>query len=129
MEYVGVVVILALGQYFGFAFAVAKLREQRKIPATEASGDPELIRAVRAHANTGEMLIVFIPLVLLCGYFLDGRLAAAVGAVWIPARAWYRRGYLRDVRGRIPGFVLGDVVMALLALGALVGIGRRLLSA
>ncbi|MEM6996843.1 MAG: MAPEG family protein [Myxococcota bacterium] len=128
VEAVGIVAILALGQYFAFAFAVAGLREQRGIAATEPCDDETLNRAVRVHANTGEMLIVFLPLLGICAHFLHPWVAAGTGAFWIVARAIYRRGYLADVKSRIPGFIMGDVVLGVLALGSLYGITRNLVS-
>ncbi len=121
MELVGLVMVAALAQYFAFAFAVAGLRERLGVPATEPCSEPELVRAVRVHANTGEMLIVFLPLLALCGLYFEPRAAAGIGSLWIVARFVYRRGYLRDVAGRIPGFIMGDVVLLLLAVGASYG--------
>ena len=127
MEYVGLVVVAALVQYFLFAFNVAAVRERERIPATEATDNERLVRLVRVHANTGEMLIVFVPMIALCGHFFDPHVAAGVGAFWILARLVYRRGYLKDVRSRIPGFYMGDIVLALLTVGTLYGIGRKLI--
>ena len=128
MEYVAIVVVAALAQYFWFAFSVAGLRERRGVPATRATDDEELIRAVRVHANTGEMLIIFVPMILLCGHFFHGPAAAGIGSVWLLARYLYKRGYMRDVASRIPGFLLGDAVLGLLALGTLYGAARAILT-
>lgn len=128
LEYVGLVVLGALTQYFLFAFHVAALREKKGIAPTEAAPDDrELTIAIRVHANTGEMLIVFLPLIAIAGLATSGSLAAGIGAFWIVARFIYRRGYFKDVKGRIPGFLMGDAVFGLLLLVALYGLGNSLL--
>ena len=58
--------------------------------------------------------------------------AAVAASDWIDrgtgADGRYTYGYLKDVESRVPGFLLGDAVLALLALGSLYGIGRSLLA-
>ncbi len=128
MEYVGIVIILSLLQYFYFAACVAGLRQKVGTPATETAEDQTLKRTIRVHANTGEMIIIFLPLIVLCGHFLNGKIAAGIGVFWIVARFLYQHGYLKDGKSRVQGFLLADLVFLLLMLGALYGIVHSLLA-
>jgi glutathione S-transferase len=80
----------------------------------------------RVHLNTIENLVVFLPLLWVCGVFLNVLVAGLLGLVFIVARAIYSRGYVREPSKRAAGAWLTTVVQALLALGSLVGIGLRI---
>ena len=94
MELTVLVIVAALLQYFGFAFAVAAIRQKTGIEPPVMVGDETLERAIAVHRNTGEFIPIFVTLMLICGYFSSDALAAGVGLVWILARFVYRSGGL-----------------------------------
>ncbi|MBT3624680.1 MAG: MAPEG family protein [Gammaproteobacteria bacterium] len=128
MEYVALVVAAALAQCFWFAFSVAGVRQQVGIEPPAMSGDETLERALAVHRNTVEFMTIFVSLMLISGYYFDGPITAVVGLFWIISRQWYRIGYMRNVKDRIPGFLMGDMVLAVLVVGELWGIGREILA-
>ena len=83
MEFAALVVLAALVQYFLFALSVAGLRENLCIPPPAMQGHEQLERAIAVHRNTGELLLVFISLMLICGHFWMGssRRALASGGL------------------------------------------------
>ena len=125
MEYVGIVIILSLLQYFYFGFQVGQQRIKNQEAAIEVPQNLQLKRANRVHLNTGEWLILFIPMLVMCAYFWDPRFAAGFGVLWLIGRFMYRAGYMKDGKSRFKGFMLGNISVLLLMIGAIYGIGYR----
>jgi len=126
MEYVGIITILALLQYFYFGFQVGSHRQRTKEAAVDGQTDLDLKRANRTHLNTLEFLIIFLPMMYLCAYFWNPKIAAALGVLWLVGRFMYRAGYMKDGSSRFPGFMVANLSVLLLMLGALYGIGLNL---
>ncbi|NKC01786.1 MAG: MAPEG family protein [Pseudomonadales bacterium] len=129
MEFTALVILASLVQYFLFAFSVAAIREKTGIEPPEVHGDEQLVRAIAAHRNTGEFIPIFIGLIAICAYYLNDIFAAGVGVFWLVTRQVYRHGYMKDVKSRIPGFLMGDVVLAVLLLGRLWGLVNNMIEA
>ena len=86
MEYTAIVTVLILLQLFWFAFLVGRQRAKHGIKAPATVGHPEFERAFRAHQNTVEQLVIFLP----------GMWVYAAGPTRRSARpesrwAWWRR--------------------------------------
>ena len=128
MEYVGIVAILALLQYFMFAFRVGGLRQKTGEAATEIPEDETLKRAIRVHLNTAEMLLLFLPLLVLSACFFRPGIAAGIGVLWIIGRFLYSQGYMKDRKSRFPGFLIGNLAILALLLTALYGIVTGLMA-
>ena len=127
MEYVTVIVIIALAEYLFFMAAVGKARGQCEIKAPATIGNETFERYFRVQQNTIEQLIVFIPAIYLCGYFLHDLGAAILGVFFIVGRALYFKAYVNEPAKRGPGMIIGYFATVLLLLGALVGVIRSLL--
>lgn len=127
MEYVGIIIILSLLQYVYFGLQVGGHRQKNKEPAVDVPKDLHLRRANRVHLNTGEFLIIFIPMLVLCAYFWDPKIAAGIGVLWLIGRFMYRSGYMKDGSSRFRGFMVANISIILLMLGALYGIVRNLM--
>jgi glutathione S-transferase len=127
MEYVTLVVIVALAEYLYFMFVVGKARARYNISAPATTGDVNFERHFRVQANTIEQLIVFIPAVYLAGYYLNAIAAAAIGCFFIIGRILYYRAYVTDPARRGPGMVIGYFATVLLVLLALIGVVLDLL--
>lgn len=126
MIFVHLVVGIALLECLYFAFAVGKARETHKVAAPATTGNEIFERYFRVHMNTLELLIVFIPSILLFALYVNANIAAGLGVVFIIGRAWYFRSYVRDPRSRSAGFALSFLPTAVLLLGALIGAALRL---
>jgi uncharacterized membrane protein YecN with MAPEG domain len=127
MELVFAVILAALIEYLVFSGLVGRARGKYKVPAPAMTGHPEFERANRVHQNTLENLIVFIPAVWIFGLYASPFWGAALGALFIVARAIYAIGYLRAAEKRGPGAGLTGLVNIVLVVGALVGVVRTLL--
>lgn len=120
------VTLLAVAMYFFFATRVAAARGKYgvKLPATV--GDPDFERIYRVHINTLEWLPTFLVPLWLCAIYLDDRIAAGLGLVWIVGRILYFTGYRQAVEKRIPGFLIQALACLALFAAATVGVIRHI---
>jgi glutathione S-transferase len=124
MPYVHLVVVLALVEFFYFSLEVGKARGRYQIPAPATTGNEMFERYFRVHMNTLELLVMFIPSVLLFGQYLSAYLAAGLGVVYLLGRLVYLFAYVKDPKSRSVGFALSMVPILILMVGALVGAAR-----
>lgn len=91
---------------------------QVKAPAT--TGHPDFERAFRAHQNTLEQTVIFLPLLWLAAVYGNEQWAAWFGYAWLVGRAWYLYGYVHTADGRGRG---GGFLVSMLAASALLVMG------
>jgi len=121
MAYVTIIAMLALIQYLFFGMLVGQARGRTGVQAPAVTGNPEFERYFRAHYNTLEQLIVFLPAIYAAGYFMNELLAVAAGAVFLVGRSLYFRTYVKDPATRGPGMMLTFLANVVLIISALVG--------
>jgi glutathione S-transferase len=109
MEYVTIVVMLALLQYMYFGVLVGRARSAAQIDAPAVVGDDNFERHFRAHQNTLEQLMIFVPATLACGIFVNGMYVAIVGLVFIVGRGMYFNRYVHEPTKRGPGMLMTAV--------------------
>ena len=95
------VLLLALASYF-----VGRARGKYGIQAPATSGHPDFDRAFRAHMNTIEQTVMFLPCLWLAASNNDARIAGWLGYAWLAGRIWYLLAYMRPDGKRGPGFML-----------------------
>jgi glutathione S-transferase len=100
---------------------VGKARGKYGVIAPTIEGPPEFLRIFRAHMNTLEQLVLFLPALAMFAIAWGDQLAAAIGVFWPLGRVLYARGYAKAADKRGPGFGLSFMSSAVLLLGALVG--------
>lgn len=122
MELVFIVMLAALIHYYVLGALVGKARADFGIRAPATSGHEKFERVYRAHQNTLENLIVFLPAVYLFGLYVGALWAAGVGAVFVIGRIAYAQGYIAAAEKRGKGAMVSGVANGILMLGALVGI-------
>jgi len=120
MELVAIVISLALLQYSVFGMLVGKARGTYEIKAPAISGHPIFERYYRVQMNTLEQLTVFIPAILIFGYFGNAAIAAGLGVVFLVGRVMFLVGYVKDPAKRGPGFLTGYIPTVILLIGGLV---------
>ena len=122
-HYTALVSILAIlfYVYTGFRVPQARRRFGLKAPVM-MTGNLEFDRIFRVQMNTLEWMPIFLPLLWLFAYYVSDRWAAALGVVWIAARAWYMVGYTQAPEKRSPGFALQAAVCIVLLIGSLYGV-------
>jgi len=118
------VTIASLLMYIWVFANVGKARGVHKIAAPSTDGPLEFLVALRVQANTVEQLILFLPLLWLCCYYLDDRIAAVLGATWVVGRILYALGYYKDPSKRSMGFGISSLAGVGLLIGAMVGLIR-----
>ncbi|KFN44844.1 MAPEG family protein [Arenimonas oryziterrae] len=107
---------------------VGRARGRSGIEAPAITGDPGFERAFRAHQNTLEQTMMFLPVLWLATLYSNEKYAAWLGFAWLAGRLWYVFGYIQDAGKRSGGFLVGFLAFALLTLMALWGIGKQLLA-
>ncbi|MGD8417580.1 MAG: MAPEG family protein [Pseudomonadales bacterium] len=121
MAYVTIIAMLALIEYFYFGAEVGRARVRTGIEAPAITGDPSFERVYRAHQNTLEQLVVFLPALFASGYFVGEIYAVAAGVVFLIGRAIYFRSYTAAAEKRGTGFGITALANIALVLGGLVG--------
>ena len=127
MPYVHLVIALALVEFIYFAIEVARARKRYNIPAPATTGNEVFERYFRVQMNTLELLIIFIPSILIFSTYMSPYLAAAIGAVYLVGRLIYLYTYTRDPRTRSLGFGLSMTPTLILLIGGAVGAARAAL--
>lgn len=126
MEYVYLVIVLALLEYIVLTALVGRARGKFGIKAPACAGHPEFERTFRVQQNTLEGLVVFLPGLWLFGTFVNAPIAAAIGAVGIIGRAIYAQAYIAAAEKRGPGAAICGFANIALVMGSLVGVIRAL---
>lgn len=121
MNYVHLVAVLAVAQFFIFGAMVGRARGLYDVKAPATSGHEMFERAFRVHMNTLEQLIGFLPALLIAGMYWPNAVIAAIGAVYLVGRILYRQSYVKDPAGRGLGFLLS--VLPTFTLLAAAGVG------
>ncbi len=97
-----------------------------QVPAT--TGHPDFERAFRAHMNTIEQAVAFLPVLWLASIYGNEKIAAWIGYAWVLGRLWYIVGYIKEAGKRSIGFLINAVCFFLLLAMGLWGIGQALLA-
>ena len=119
MEYLTIVIMLALMQYVWFSIQVGRARGRFEVQVPSISGNDGFERYFRAHQNTAERLVVFLPAIFACGYFVNSLFAAVMGLVFVAGRGLYFRGYTDPDKSRSAGFAIGESANILMILSTL----------
>jgi glutathione S-transferase len=107
------VLLLGLAMYF-----VGRARGRFGIKAPATTGHPEFELAFRAHQNTVEQVVMFLPALWVATAYGDARIAAVLGYIWLASRLWYLLAYIRPGGNRGPGFTISSVAgLGLIGLG------------
>ena len=112
--------LLALLVYVWATFKVGRARAKFGVVAPAIHGDENFERVFRAHQNTVEQMILFLPLLAVAAWVWGDLAAAIYGLVWSLGRILYVEGYARAAGKRELGFMLSGA-LSLLVLLALLG--------
>jgi glutathione S-transferase len=107
-----VVIIIAM-------MMVGRARGKYKIKAPATTGHPDFDRAFRAHQNTIEQAVIFLPVLWLASIYSYETYAAYVGYAWVISRLWFIFAYIAEAEKRGIPFGLSSLASAiLLGMGA-----------
>ncbi len=124
MAFVTVIVMLALVEYIYFGVAVGRARVRHGVEAPAVTGDENFERFFRAHQNTLEQLVPFVPAIYAAAYYANELAAVALGVLFLISRALYFRSYIADPTKRGPGMLGSMASNVLLIAMALIGATR-----
>ncbi len=121
MELVAIVVCLALLELAVFGFISGGARGKYGVAAPATTGHPTFERHFRVHQNTIEQLVMFVPGILLFGYYVSAPIGALIGILYVIGRIWYAQAYVQDPGKRTGGFLVSMLSTQVLVLGGLIG--------
>jgi glutathione S-transferase len=121
MPLVHIVVGLALAQFLFFCFAVGKARGTYKVAAPATTGNEMFERYFRVQMNTLELLVIFVPSMLIFGQYFGAYTAVALGIIYLIGRMIYFMSYVKDPKSRSAGYGLSAVPVMILLVGAIIG--------
>ena len=116
------VIVLAVVEVLVLGTLVGRGRQTYGVPAPATSGHPTWERLNRAHQNSIEQLVLFIPLYFAYVLNVGIQTGILLGVVYLIARILYAVGYVRDPARRAAGAFLTFAVQAWLAVGAIIGL-------
>lgn len=126
--YPSAVSVLALLVGFVTAPIVGHLRVKHQVMPPSTSGPDEFQRGFRVQQNTTENLVLFLPAMWFFAWSVSAEWAAGIGLVWVLARIGYIVGYLNAAKNRLPGFIVSMFALAVLLIGAFIGVGGMLIA-
>lgn len=115
-----VVTLLAVIEYMVLGLAVGQARGRYGVAAPATTGDPTFERYFRAHQNTLEMLIIFIPSLWVFAQWVSFWAAIILGLAYVVARIEYARGYVRASDQRSLGARISIAINAILLIGGFI---------
>jgi glutathione S-transferase len=127
MPYVHIVIGLALIEFLYFGIEVGRARSRFNVRAPATTGNEAFERYFRVQMNTLELLVMFIPAILIFSLYMSPYVAAAIGAVYLVGRIIYLFAYVKDPKKRSAGFGLSMLPILVLLAGGIFGAARALL--
>ena len=122
MQYVELVAVIAVLQFFSFGALTGRARRLSGLKAPAITGHEGFERMYRVQMNTLETLIAFLPGLFLASKYWPTYLVAGLGAIYVIGRHIYWRAYVSDPSKRGPGFMMSMLSTLFLLALALVGI-------
>lgn len=127
MEYVALVTLLILVQYFFFFMQAGMARGKDTVVAPATSGDEMYERKSRVQMNTLEQMMITLPAMWVCAHYFSPKIAAILGLVFLIGRFAYSFLYVREPKSRAPGFMIGFIANVGLTGCALYGVITHIL--
>jgi glutathione S-transferase len=112
--------LLAVAVYFWTGIVVTRARKQFDVPAPRSDGPEGFLRVWRAHVNTLEQLVIFLPLLWLFNQAAGDLYAGLAGLVWAIGRVIYVQSYARAADKRSLGFMISLLASLVCFVGVLV---------
>eukprot|EP01027_Heterolobosea_sp_BB2_P005992 GEZU01009114.1.p1 GENE.GEZU01009114.1~~GEZU01009114.1.p1 ORF type:complete len:135 (+),score=25.41 GEZU01009114.1:122-526(+) len=117
----GIIMSASIVQLEAMGILVSRARKKYNIQPPATTGDPHFEKIYRAHANTMEHTVIFIPSLLAFGSFVDDRVGAALGITWLIGRLLYAKGYMQEPEKRALGYKVAFGAECVLVGGSFLG--------
>ena len=122
MEFVWLLILIALAQFIFFTGKVGAARGKFDVPAPKTVGNEEWERLFRVQQNTMEQLILFVPGMIAFATYVSETWALLPGAAFVIGRLLYGMTYAKDPEKRAPGAVMSIFSNIILVAGGLIGV-------
>jgi glutathione S-transferase len=126
MNYVDLIAVLAVMQLIFFGVLVGRARGTYGVKAPAVSGHEMFERAYRVQMNTLELMVAFLPALVVASKYWPQAYVASAGAVYLFGRFIYWRSYVAAPASRALGFALSMIPILALLIAALVAIVRSI---
>ena len=120
-SYAGLATGVALLAYYFTLIKSGAARGKFGVQAPSHDGPNEYLRYVRAHLNTLEHIVIFLPALWLFSYAVDPFWGATIGLMWSVGRMLYALGYYQSAEKRMPGLIISMLPLYVLVLGGVFG--------
>ncbi|RYY76737.1 MAG: MAPEG family protein [Gammaproteobacteria bacterium] len=127
-HFAAIVTLAALLLSLATLLAVGYARNKYQVRAPATTGNENFERLFRVQMNTQENLILFLPALWLFNNYVSSLWAGILGVVWLLGRVDYAISYSRAASKRSRGFGISMLAFAILAIGAAVGLGAKIIS-
>jgi uncharacterized MAPEG superfamily protein len=124
VNYVDLIALLAVVQLVFFSILVGRARTRYGIKAPAVSGHEMFERAYRVQMNTLELMVAFLPALMIAGKYWPQPYVAGAGVVYLIGRFVYWRSYTAAPASRGLGFGLSMLPILALVIAGLVAILR-----
>lgn len=115
--------VLAVVAAYAYALVkVGRARHAHDVKVPETTGPEPFVRAFRAHQNSVEQMVVFLPLVAVLASLYGDYIGAAYAFVFAIGRFLFVRGYNIAAEKRTLGFTIGLFASLLALLASVVGV-------
>ncbi len=114
--------LACLLMYIWIFAKVGLARKKFGINAPETQGPVAFLSVLRVQANTVEQLVLFLPALWMCAYFLNDQFSALTGLVWVAGRIIYALGYYQAPEKRSIGFGIASLSTMVLIAGTVAGL-------
>ncbi len=122
MQYVELVAIAAVLQFFFFGAMTGLARSNSGLKAPAMTGDDGFERMYRVQMNTMETLVAFMPALFIASSYWSPLLVSGLGTVYLLGRFLYWRAYVAAPEKRAMGFMLSMIPTLCLIILAIAGI-------
>lgn len=94
MVWIHLIILLAVLQLLVFIILVGKARSRFNVVAPAITGNIDFERYYRVQMNTLELLIIFIPSIVLASIYWSPYVMAILGAVFLIGRILFFKAYV-----------------------------------
>jgi len=127
MEYIILIILVALLQYSFFVFKVGFSRGKYEVHAPKTVGNETWERYFRVQQNTMEQLIIFIPSILVFSMHVSEKWALLPGVLFIVGRQSYYFLYVKNPDSRGIGMILSFFSSLAMVIGSIIALSLHLI--
>ena len=126
--YSALATLIALLVYGWTMHLVGRARSRYGVAAPAVTGNEQFERCLRVQMNTLEQIVLLLPVLWLCAFWVGELYAGLGGLIWSIGRVLYGIGYMSDPKKREIGFFVTVAPTIAMCIADLISIIRFLFS-